>query len=189
MRSPFRRLAAACVALVAAEPAWAACPNKDPADAVCEPFVSFLMPAAAGAAYFPHGAGGPSFGGGAEVAILSWSNNSDAFGPSQGRLRMSFAYLAGPSGRTVALYRFGGLVSFEGNASRRFLIPFFSGSLGGLYDSVLQGAGTGDASLGLFFVHTRHFVLDGEGGCVFPFVNVAALIGPRAQLTASFALW
>ena len=77
----------------------------------------------------------------------------------------------------------------QAGLSRRFLIPYFSGSIGGLYDSVLQSAGTGDASLGLFFIHTRRFVLDGEGGCVFPFVNVTALIGPRAQLTASFALW
>jgi hypothetical protein len=191
MRPASRRLAVSVLgcALLAPRLSAAACPNRDPGDSICEPFIAFLMPSAAGAAYFPHAAGGPYFGGGVELSLLSWSNNSDTFGPSQGRIRATFTYLAGSAERTEALYRFGGLVSFEGNASRRFLIPYFSGSVGGLYDSVLGGAGAGDASLGLFFVHTRWFVLDGEGGCVFPFVNVAALIGPRAQLTASFALW
>jgi hypothetical protein len=171
----------ASLALLAiAGSARAKCPERDPADPACEPIVSLLMPDNAGGAYY---------GGGVEFALLSWASNSDAFGPSHGRLRATFTYLFGPEDRHAALYRIGGVVSFEGNASRRFFIPYFTGALGGLYQSDLGGHMAADASLGLYFVYTRNFVLDGEGGYVLPFTSVDALIGPRAQLTASFALW
>jgi hypothetical protein len=180
---------AGCLAAIAPLSASAKCPKTDPADDLCEPITSFLMPSVAGAAYFPHAAGGPYFGGGVELALLSWTSNNDAFGPSQGRLRATFTYLAGPDNRTVALYHFGGLVSFERNASRRFLIPYFSGAIGGLYQTELGAHGAIDASLGLFLVHTRSFVLDVEGGAELPFTAVEELIGGRMQLTAGFALW
>jgi len=169
--------------------ASARCPDRDPGSPACEPIVSFLMPSVAGAAFFPRNAGGPYLGGGVELGLVSWSSNNDAFGPSQGRVRASFSYLAGPMHREVALYRFGGLVSFEGNAGRRFLIPYFSAALGGIYDTVLGGHPAADASLGLYLVYLRHFVLDAEGGAVLPFTHLDTLLGARAQLTASFALW
>ena len=189
MTAGLRRLAAATLALLAPHAALAKCPERDPGDTLCEPVVSYLMPAVAGVAYFPRDAGGPYLGGGVELALLSWSNNNDAFGPSQGRLRATFAYLAGPGDRRAALYHVGGLVSFEGNASRRFLIPYFSGAIGGLYETDLKAHPAADASLGVFFVHTRRFILDAEGGAVLPFTAVDQLIGGRVQITASFSLW
>jgi hypothetical protein len=41
----------------------------------------------------------------------------------------------------------------------------------------------------MYFVSTRSFTLDGEGGFVLPLTAVDKLLGPRAQLTAAFALW
>ena len=120
-------LAALAAALLTPRLAAAACPDRDPGDSVCEPFIAFLMPSAAGAAYFPHAAGGPYFGGGVELALLSWSNNSDVFGPSQGRVRATFTYLAGPEGRTAALYRFGGLVSVRGQREPPLSHPLLLG--------------------------------------------------------------
>ena len=176
-------------AWLAPRDAFAKCPERDPADPVCEQVVSLLMPSVAGAAYVPNNSPGPFFGGGVEFALLSWATNSDAFGPSHGRLRGTFTYLAGPDSRRLALYRFGAIVSFEGNASRRILIPYFGAAIGGLWHSDYGGHATADASLGLYIVNTRSFILDLEGGYVMPFTDVDALIGLRTQLTAAFALW
>jgi len=190
MRICSKHVAAAILACASFAPrtALAKCPESNPGDTLCEPVVSYFMPAVAGVAYFSH-TGGPYLGGGVELALLAWSNNNDAFGPSQGRVRATFAYLAGPGDRRVALYHVGALVSFEGNASRRFLIPYFSGAIGGIYETDLGGQAAADASLGLFLVHTRRFIVDAEGGAILPFTAVDQLVGGRVQLTASFSLW
>jgi hypothetical protein len=180
---------AASVPLLAAAPARASCPRETPGDPACEPYVALLMPTATGVAWFPRQAGGAYFGGGVELGLISWSSNNDNFGPSHGRFYMSGAYLASTEKRRAVLYRLGGVVSFEGNASRRFVIPHFGAAIGGLWESQLGGHPAFDASLGLYLVHTRRFVLDAEGGVVLPFSAVDQLVGPRAQLTASFALW
>ena len=134
-----------------------------------------------------------TLGGGVEMALFSWASNNNAYGPSHGRFFAGAAILGNLDGgdlaRRAVYYRFGGVVSFEGNASRRFLIPHFSAALGGLWEAHLRNNTLLDASIGAFLVHTRRFVLDAEGGVVFPFSAVDELFGPRVQLTASFALW
>lgn len=183
-------MALAGVVVTAAARASARCPKEDPGDTVCEPLVSMLMPSVAGVAYFPSGAGGPYMGGGVELSLLSWASNNDAFGPSHGRIRANVAYLASPeTDHRVLLYRFGGVVSFEGNASRRFLIPYWGASVGGLWATDFGQRAIADASVGMFLLYTRDFVLDAEGGVVLPFTAVDKLLGPRAQLTAAVALW
>jgi hypothetical protein len=179
--------------LLAPSTALAACPHDDPGDPVCDPYVSILVPTAVFEGIFPAKANGPYLGGGAELALFSWASNNNAYGPSHGRFFASAAILGNLEGgdlaRRAVYYRFGGVVSFEGNASRRFLIPHFSAALGGLWETHLRNNSLLDASLGAFIVHTRRFVLDAEGGVVFPFSAVDELFGPRVQLTASFALW
>jgi hypothetical protein len=181
-------LMVAALVTLAAVPGYAKCPNQENVgDTVCEPLVSMLMPSAFGAFYAPDKRS--YFGGGAEFALLSWASNNNNFGPSHGRIRANVSYLASEKNRQVLLYKFGTIVSFEGNASRRFLIPYSGAAIGGLWESELKHHAFADASLGLYLVYTRNFVLDAEGGVVLPFTDVSALLGPRAQLTASFALW
>jgi hypothetical protein len=190
--SPLLKVCAAGAALLATAataPARAACPRAEPGDPVCEPYVTMLMPTAIGVAWFPRDAGGPFVGGGVEIGFVGWSSNNEHFGPSQGRFYGSAAVLAGGQHRSAVLYRLGGVVSFEGNASRRFAIPHFGAALGGLWETQLRSRPLVDASLGLYIVHTRRFVLDAEGGLVLPLSAVDQLFGPRAQLTASVALW
>ena len=50
--------------------------------------------------YAPNEAGGPWYGGGVEAVLLAWSDNSAAFGPSQGRLRFDIGAL-GETGATA----------------------------------------------------------------------------------------
>jgi hypothetical protein len=192
MRTLGRRASAVVAAgflLSSPAAARAACPREAPGDPACEPYVTMLMPTASFQAWFPRQAGGTYLGGGVEIDFVSWSSNNDHFGPSHGRFYGSAAYLASFQDRRAVLYRFGGVVSFEGNASRRVIIPHFGAALGGLWETELKSHPLADASLGLYLVHTKRFVLDAEGGMIFPFNSVDQLFGPRAQLTASFSLW
>jgi len=181
----------AIFAAIAAAPrgARARCPGEKPDDPACEPIAAAMMPSAEGVLYFPKGDLGPYYGGGVDFVLFSWSSNNDAFGPSQGSLRLGASYLAGAHDRKLLLYRFASVVSLEGNASRRFFIPYFGGALGGLWETDLGSRALAEGDLGLYIVYTRDFVLDAQGGVVLPFTAVDQLLGPKAQLTASFALW
>jgi hypothetical protein len=182
-------IAALAFVLLAAAPARAGCPRDLPGDPVCDPYTTMLMPTAVGVAWFPRSAGGAYFGGGMEIGFVSWSSNNERHGPSHGRFYASVAVLESTQAHRAVLYRLGGVVSFEGNASRRWLIPHFGAGIGGLWETDLKSRPAGDASLGLYLWHSRRFVLDAEAGLVLPFSEVDKLFGPRAQLTASFALW
>jgi len=186
MPRPLAALASLFV-LGATTSASARCPNEKPDEPACEPIASALMPSAEGTAYFPRG--DAFLGGGFDFALASWSNNNDAFGPSQGTLRLGASYMVGPSDRRMVFYRFGAIVSFEGNASRRFLIPYFGGAVGALWETDLGNRALSEGALGVYVVYTRRFVLDAQGGVVLPFTAVEALLGAKTQLTASFALW
>jgi hypothetical protein len=170
--------------------AQAACPHEKPGDPVCDPYVAMLMPTLTGVAWFPQKAGGPYVGGGVDISFVSWSSNNESFGPSHGRFYAGAAVLSSVhEARRAVLYRLGGVVSFERNASRRFMIPHFGAAIGGLWETQIKTRAALDASFGFYLVHTRYFVLDAEGGLVLPLASVDELFGPRTQLTASFSFW
>jgi hypothetical protein len=139
--------------------------------------------------YFPRGGLNPYVGPGVEFAALSWSSNSDAFGPSQGAVRFGVAYLPSQNQRAILLYRLGWVVSFEGNASRRFLIPYWGGGIGALWETELGSRALAEASLGMYIFYGRNVTLDASATAVLPFTAVDTLFAPKAQLTASFSLW
>ena len=89
----------------------------------------------------------------------------------------------------MVTYRLSTVVSFEGNASRRFLIPTFGTAIGGLWETDAKHLAAAEGQLGLYLLYTRHVVVDAQGGVVVPLSTSQALFGPKAQLTASFALW
>lgn len=199
-------LVLAFAALVASE-ARAKCPNEAPAEPACVPLASWALPTVHGDLLIPSTSAryaSAFVGAGADFTVLSWSNNVDSFGPSQGGLRVGASVLRGvgegasPGSSDVSLitYRASTVVSFEGNASRRFLIPTFGTAIGGLW---VRGQGPGvaresaraaaEASLGLYVLYTRHVVVDAQGGVFVPLSSSQALFGPKAQLTVSFSLW
>jgi hypothetical protein len=188
-----RRTKLACAAglLLSLIPARAEakCPNEAPEDPACEPIASIGMPAIGAVGYFPRKDLDPYWGAAVEIAGFSWSNNNDAFGPSQGTLRLGVAYLRSGDHREMLYYRFGWLVSFEGNASRRFLIPYFGGGLGAFWETELGSRALAEASVGMYIFYGRDLVIDASGTAVLPFTAVDRLLAPKAQLTASFALW
>lgn len=165
------------------------CPDEAPAEPACDPLASLMMPSLAAVAYFPRGGLDPYFGGGLELALFSWSSNNDAFGPSQGTIRLGAAYMSPGNSREMLLYRLGWAVSFEGNASRRFLIPYWGGGLGALWETDLGHRALAEGTVGLYLFYGRNVVVDAAGTLVVPFTAVDRLLAPKAQLTASFSVW
>jgi hypothetical protein len=187
-----RLIAAAGLAILAvASPraAQAKCPDAD--DAICRPYTSLLLPSAYAVMYAPLGDTGPWYGGGAEIVLMTWADNSPAYGPSHGKIRFDIGMLGSTEAGSGAMmmYRGGAAVSFERNASRRWLIPYFGANVGGLWTEDTGTRGFVDAGGGVYLYYGRGFVVDLESSWLFPFGSPGQFAGARAQLAVSLALW
>lgn len=170
--------------------AAARCPNEPLGDPACVAVASLALPTVHAEALAPRGKVSRGFlGGGFDLSLLSWSNNMGSLGPSQGSLRLGASYLRGPDERTLVAYRFSTLVSFEGNASRRFLIPTFGTAIGGLWETREGQKAAAEGLLGAYLLYTRHVVVDLQGGVLLPLSSSQALLGPKVLLSAGVALW
>jgi hypothetical protein len=183
-------LAAIGASLAAGGTARAECPTT-PDDAVCRPWSALLLPTGFGAVYAPSGLAGTYYGGGLEAVLLAWSDNSAAFGPSQGRLRIDVAYLTSSEMNTggMAMYRGGAQLAFERNASRSYAIPYFAADIGGLWSEATGRRWFVDGGIGIYLVHLRSVILDLEVTGVLPFRDPGELGGITSRLGLSFALW
>lgn len=150
-----------------------------------------LLPTAIGTLYAPHGLSGTFYGGGLEAVLLAWSDNSSAYGPSQGRLRLDVSYLTSSAMNTPAMvmYRGGAQLGFERNASRSFLIPYFAADIGGLWSDATGRRWYADGGLGVYLLHLRSVIIDLEVTGLLPFKDATTLAGVTSRLGLSFALW
>jgi len=173
-----------------ASPARAECPTT-PDDAVCRPWSAMLLPTAIGTLYAPRGLSGTYYGGGLEAVLLAWSDNSNAFGPSQGRIRLDVSYLASSAMNTpsMVMYRGGAQLAFERNASRAYLIPYFAADIGGLWSDATGRRWFVDGGLGVYLLHRRAAIIDLEVTGFLPFRDAGTLGGVTSRLGLSFALW
>ncbi|ACY18114.1 hypothetical protein [Haliangium ochraceum] len=186
------------VTLVAAlslssRPAEAKCPTDgSPSREVCKYWSTLLTPALAGFAYIPGAAGqGPWLGGGMRLGVFTWSDNADRLGPGQGRLFFDLGLLVSGEEDTarMSLFRLGFQLSFEGNASRTWLIPYYGGAMGRTGEESLGVHWFGEAMLGVHALYTPNVQIDLEGGYIVPFSDVDAMSGAAAQLALSLTLW
>jgi hypothetical protein len=170
--------------------ARAECPTT-PEDPVCRPWSAMLLPTGFGTVYAPHGIDGTFYGGGLEAVLLAWSDNSNAFGPSQGRLRIDVAYLTSSAMDTggLAMYRGGAQVAFERNASRAWGIPYFAADIGGMWSDATGRRWFVDGGVGLYLLHLRSAIIDVEVTGLLPFREPSKLGGITSRLGLSFALW
>jgi hypothetical protein len=170
--------------------ARAECPST-PDDAVCRPWSAVLLPTAFAAMYAPHGLGSQFYGAGLEVVLLAWSDNSEAYGPSQGRVRFDISYLTGSAmgAGAMVMYRGGAQLAFERNASRAYGIPYFAVDLGGLWNENTSRRWYADGGVGIYVVHRRNVIVDLEVTGILPFSDPQTLGGVAARLGLSFALW
>ena len=176
--------------LAASAPARAEkCPTL-PSDDVCRPWSAILLPTVYGTYYTPM-EGSNFAGGGVELVLLAWSDNSEAFGPSQGRLRMDVGVLDGleMDAGTLVMYRTGAQVAFERNASRAYGIPYFAADFGGLWSDATGRRWFVDAGVGAYLVHRRSFIVDLEVTGLLPFREADKLGGITSRLALSFSLW
>jgi hypothetical protein len=149
-----------------------------------------LLPTAYGGVYAPQ-EGGPYIGGGVEAVLLAWSDNSAAFGPSQGRVRADVGVMGSTDemSTTLVRYRAGAQVAFERNASRSFGIPYFVADVGGLWSDATGRRWFVDGGVGVYLVHRRGMILDLEVTGVLPFREPDKLGGVASRLALSFSLW
>ncbi len=150
----------------------------------------YFMPGSQ-AVYFQPTAGlGPFYGAGFQLAPIQRSHNNDRFGPSQVSVIAQVSLLKSPKvNGTLALFELGATASLERNSSRRWLIPYFGGTIGGLSQADLGTSSYAYALGGLHLYWHHNLMLDAEGGYHFPFENIDRAKGPRAQLTARFSMW
>lgn len=162
--------------------------EPDP-DSDCVERDIYLMPGTQ-AVYFAPTAGGPFYGAGVQLAPFQTSHNNDRFGPSQASMIAQVSLLKSPRlAGTMALFELGATASLERNSSRRWLIPYFGGSLGGLTQSDLGTSTFVYAHGGAHLYWHRNLMVDLEGGYHFPFVDIDSAKGPRAQLAVRFSMW
>jgi hypothetical protein len=186
--NPARWIAVA--SLLVAASARAECPTT-PDDAVCRPWSALLLPTAFGGLYSPHGLSTTYVGGGVEAVLLAWSDNTSAFGPSQGRVRLDVGLFDSTSASQSALvmFRTGAQVSFERNASRAYGIPFFVADVGALWTSGIGRRWFVDGGVGVYVLHRRSFIVDVEVTAILPFSDPKTFGGIQSRIGLSFALW
>jgi hypothetical protein len=133
---------------------------------------------------------GPFYGAGVQLAPYQRSHNNDHFGPSQVATLAQVSLLKSPNvGGTMAMFELGATASLERNSSRRWLIPYFGATLGGLTQADLGTTTYAYALGGAHLYYHHNLMIDAEGGYHFPFQDIDHLKGPRAQLSARFSLW
>ncbi|HWN70770.1 MAG TPA: hypothetical protein VNM90_24180 [Haliangium sp.] len=174
--------------------AHAKCPTSGSPDrSVCKYWSALLTPGLIGLAYVPAGEGalGPWYGGAVRLSLYTWSDNAVAFGPSQGKFFLDFGLLRSGEDDTnsMSVFRSGFHLSFEGNASRSWLIPYYGGSMGRVAEETLEVNWFAEAVLGVHALYTQNLRVDVEGGYALPFSEVDVMRGAMFQIAASFTLW
>jgi hypothetical protein len=129
-------------------------------------------------------------GAGVHIAPFQWSHNDDDFGPGQGAVFVNASLLRSQSSEaTMALWEGGTTLSFERNAGRRFLIPYFGATVGAVTHADLPDAGFTYPLVGVHAVYHPHVMVDVEGGYLLPFEELDTLRGPRGELVMRFSMW
>lgn len=141
--------------------------------------------------YFQPTAGlGPFYGAGFQLAPIQTSHNNDRFGPSQVSVLTQVSLLKSQRVQgTMALFEIGATASLERNSSRRWMIPYFGATLGGLTQADLGTSSYAYALGGLHLYWHHNLMLDAEGGYHFPFEDIDRAKGARAQLSARVSMW
>ncbi len=175
----------------AQQPRTGPCADGDDTREVCDERDIFFMPGVTAVGFMPAAnARDPYFGGAVQMTPFRWSHNNDRFGPSQGAVFVQASLLRSTeSDATLSLFDLGYTLSLERNSSRRFLIPFFGGTVGGLSHESLGTSAYTYQFAGAHLYWHHNFVVSAEGGYHFPFEQVDVVRGPRAQFSAGFSMW
>lgn len=146
-----------------------------------------LAPGLVGESFFPS-RNTKWWGAGLQVVLYGWSDNNERPGPGQGSVFAQFSAL-GASGVDGQLFllRAGTTLSFERNAARHWLIPYYGLALGAMHAGGSRGFA--EASFGAYLLHSQHVVVSVDGGYLFPFSQIEEFSGIRAQLNVTLIPW
>lgn len=159
-------------------------------DAECQEYETYMMPGGDATLYKAAGVSKPYIGGGFRLDVVRWSHHNDDFGPGEGSLFFQASLLQSPSSEhTLGIYEGGVTLSFERNPRRRYMIPYFGFTTGGMFADDLPKAGFVQPITGLHLYAGPHVVADVQGGYVFPTDDVDRLQGVRAQVAVRFHAW
>lgn len=182
-------LLAASIAFFGASRAFASPCEREP-DAECHEYETYLVPGAQAVMYRPAGVEEPYFGGGASISVVRWSHQNDDFGPAEGNVYVQASLLdSASSSHVMGIYEAGVTLSFERNPRRRYLIPYFGMTSGGIVANDLRDSGFLQPLLGVHLFSHPNVQADLQGGYVFPTADVDRLHGFRAQASLRVHMW
>lgn len=164
--------------------------GEEGGDAECREYESFMVPGGQAVLYKPSGVSSPYVGGGFQVSLARWSHHNDDFGPAEGNVFFQASLLQSPaSPHVLGIYEGGMTLSFERNPKRRYLIPYFGFTAGGMAAEDVKGVGFVQPLAGVHLYSHPHVQADLQGGYVFPGDDLDRLHGFRAQAALRFHLW
>ena len=109
---------------------------------------------------------------------------------AEGNVFVQASLLRSPSSENVlGVYEGGVTLSFEKNPKRRYLIPYFGFTTGGVVASDVPDTGFIQPVAGVHLFSHPNVQADLQGGYVFPFADVDRLHGFRAQASIRFHMW
>jgi hypothetical protein len=160
---------------------------------VQEEWESWFLPGVQYVGYFPAaGSRAGHFNGAAfELVIGSWVHQTEARGPSHGRVYLDLALLQPDrSGAERAFaYALGLDLSIERNPWRRWLIPIFGIEVGGFHQRELGSFFTTTPFVGAHLYAARNVFVTVSGGYVFPGRDIDQLGGWRVRAGVNAVLW
>jgi hypothetical protein len=158
-----------------------------------EEWESWFLPGVQYVGYFPTKSGevGNFNGAAFELVIGSWVHQTEARGPSHGRVYVDLALLASDragADRAFA-YTLGLDLSIERNPWRRYLIPIFGLEIGGFHQREAGAFFTTTPFVGAHLFSTRNVFVTATGGYVFPGRDIERFGGWRVRAGVNAVLW
>lgn len=164
--------------------------DEEHPDAECREYETFVVPGGQATLFKAAGVEKPYLGGGFRLDAVRWSHPNDDFGPAEGSVFFQASLLQSPSSKhTLGIYEGGVTLSFERNPKRRFLIPYFGFTTGGMFANDMPRSGFIQPLGGLHLYTHPNVVADAQAGYVFPTDDVDRLQGVRAQISIRFHAW
>ncbi len=164
--------------------------DEEHPDAECHEYETFVMPGGQAMLFKAAGVEKPYIGGGFRIDAVRWSHHNDDFGPGEGSLFIQASLLQSPSSEhTLGIYEGGVTLSFERNPKRRYLIPYFGMTTGGMFAEDMPRSGFVQPLGGIHLYAHPNVVADVQAGYMFPTDDIDRLQGVRAQLSLRFHAW
>ena len=171
-------------------PAQAACPKSgDPDLSVCVYSNAWMVPSLQVGVWTADDR--TLAAAGARVELYQWKDNSPGFSPSHGAwyAELSLVDRAGPGRAHAWIYGAAGRLSFEGNASRRWLIPYYGAMVGAVSQAGQPRRLLARADLGVSLWHSDALHLWAQAGYQRDASSSPRWRGATGQLGLTWAPW